>query len=456
MSEFERGMPAFDEKDFIFLAVSLPDEINYYKYRGDFAGEIEAIKKYRRGKISRAMDKRLQIELIIAREMTRNYNTGRDELLAEVREDWPEFTGEQLDRLIADGYADYILKEGGMRFSNAAAANIIKCAAPAVPGSNGSKEADFRRRGMIIAREKGYRAARIAVSLKFEVRRPAQRNGRVIRVHLPYPAITPEQSDVRLDCSTHRFKISDAEHRTAFTEAVYTPGDVFGIDYSYTIRVPYFDPDPALAKPAQGIGFVGEEYPHVRFTPLLEMTAVEIAGKERNPLILARRAYDFVTKNVVYSYMRHYLLIDNIPEYALLNRRGDCGVQALLFITLCRAMGIPARWQSGCHVTPWGVGSHDWAQFYVAPWGWMYADPSFGGGALRRGDTEGWNWYFGNLDVCRQINCTGFYRPFEPEKKFMRCDPYDNQTGEAEYDSVGLGFGETETDREVIAFEELP
>ena len=49
------------------------------------------------------------------------------------------------------------------------------------------------------------------------------------------------------------------------------------------------------------------------------------------------------------------------------NRRGDCGIMALTFITLCRLVGIPARWQSGLSVSPTGVGCHDWAMFYIAP-----------------------------------------------------------------------------------------
>ena len=49
---------------------------------------------------------------------------------------------------------------------------------------------------------------------------------------------------------------------------------------------------------------------------------------------------------------------------------------ALTFITLCRIAGIPARWESGFAVAPGDAGCHDWARFYVAPKGWMYADCS--------------------------------------------------------------------------------
>ena len=53
-------------------------------------------------------------------------------------------------------------------------------------------------------------------------------------------------------------------------------------------------------------------------------------------------------------------------------------MQALLFITLCRMSGIPARWQSGLYATEFYTGCHDWAQFYIEPYGWVFADPSFG------------------------------------------------------------------------------
>ena len=43
---------------------------------------------------------------------------------------------------------------------------------------------------------------------------------------------------------------------------------------------------------------------------------------------VARRFYDYCTTVVTYSYMREYFTITQIPEYAGLNQKGDCGVQA--------------------------------------------------------------------------------------------------------------------------------
>ena len=87
-----------------------------------------------------------------------------------------------------------------------------------------------------------------------------------------------------------------------------------------------------------------------------------------------------------------------IAELCARQLRGDCGVMAVLFITLCRIAGIPAQWQSGLSVKPGYAGCHDWAMFYIAPYGWLWADPSFGSGARRAGDQARRDHYFGNLD----------------------------------------------------------
>ena len=158
----------------------------------------------------------------------------------------------------------------------------------------------------------------------------------------------------------------------------------------------------------------------------------------------AEKIYDYITSQVKYSYMREYFLLDDIAEYCAVNQKGDCGVQALLFITLCRIVGIPARWQSGLSVTHTSVGPHDWAQFFIPPYGWLHADLSFGGSAYRAGDKKRQAFYFCNLDPFRMVANTAFQAPLFPEKKGLRADPYDNQVGECEIDGKGLMTGQFE------------
>ncbi|MFA6688263.1 MAG: transglutaminase-like domain-containing protein, partial [Sphaerochaetaceae bacterium] len=192
---------------------------------------------------------------------------------------------------------------------------------------------------------------------------------------------------------------------------------------------------------------------HIVFTPYLRALAAEIVGDETNPLVKARRIYDFITTNVMYSYVRRYDTIDDLSEYAAVNLKGDCGIQALLFITLCRICGIPARWQSGLYVTPEEIGCHDWAEFFIAPYGWLFCDCSFGGGAWRGGKTDRWNHYFGNLDVLRLPASGAIQTPFDPPKRHWRGDPIDNQRGEMEYEDAGLSHSQIDFLHRTISFE---
>ena len=191
------------------------------------------------------------------------------------------------------------------------------------------------------------------------------------------------------------------------------------------------------------------------FTPLIRAMCQEIVGDETNPLLKAKRIYEYVTDRVRYSYVRRYSTILSIPEYAAVNQKGDCGVQAVLFITLCRCAGVPARWQSGLFAAPYDIGGHDWAQFYVAPYGWLYADLSFGGSAHRLGNEERRAFYFGNLDPFRMPANLAFQHEFIPPKQFMRNDPTDNQYGECEYNDRALTLKEYSCEHTMVDIHQI-
>ena len=169
----------------------------------------------------------------------------------------------------------------------------------------------------------------------------------------------------------------------------------------------------------------------------------------------ARIFYDFITLNVKYTFMPAYFGLENIAETCARSYTGDCGVFALLFITLCRCAGIPACWQSGLTAEPDFCGGHDWARFYVAPYGWLFADTSYGTGAVRLEKEERRKFYFGNLDPFRMVANSEFMAPFTVDKDHWRADPYDNQIGEIETTDRGLCYDEYVRDKVVILCEEV-
>ena len=134
---------------------------------------------------------------------------------------------------------------------------------------------------------------------------------------------------------------------------------------------------------------------------------------------------------------------------------GDCGVFALLFLTMCRCAGIPAQWQSGLAAEPDFIGGHDWVRFYAAPFGWLYADISYGIGAVRAENEERRRFYFGNLDPYRMVANNAFQAPFTIDKNYWRTDPYDNQLGEIETSERGLRYEEYVRTKEILMCEEI-
>ena len=122
-------------------------------------------------------------------------------------------------------------------------------------------------------------------------------------------------------------------------------------------------------------------------------------------------------------------------QYCFDNMRGDCGIQGLLFTALCRIAGVPARWQSG-----WILSNmHDWAQFYVEPYGWLWADPSM---CIMDEDPEIRWFLFGNIDNTRLSANNDDGMEFDPPKWHFRSEPVDFQRGEVEWRGGNLYFGQ--------------
>ena len=464
----------FNYDDLALLTVELPDSIKNLRYSGRFNHVICEIDRlladHTHPHYDPIMVKRLELERFLATELAHDYSVPFEDMVENFREKYPNFTECNLIDLVNSGHADFMVKNDGIYFENAAYSNLRECCGnylnklvnpDFVPSPCPSEEQHDNMRHM---REHGSHSWRYKIREWMQPDEEHERPGEHVRIWLPFPAITPEQSGIQLLAASHQAYISDAPIRTVYSEFKYNTNEKFEITLEFTNTATYHDLKEAEATgelPPEVLPYLTEVEPHIVFTPYLKKLAVYLTSGTQNPLAKARRIYDYVTSHVRYSYTREYRLFDNIPMYAAVNGRGDCGVQALLFITLCRIAGVPARWQSGNAVHPprdgsYGrVGSHDWAQFYIAPYGWLPCDPSYGGGAKRRGDDEAWNWFFGNLDPYRYICCTEFQRQLDPPKTYMRLDPYDNQSGEIEYTDEALSFADVNCSKKLLEAEQL-
>jgi transglutaminase-like putative cysteine protease len=297
---------------------------------------------------------------------------------------------------------------------------------------------------------------RFRVTMTVTVETNATPAGEVIRAWLPIPRSYPFQTDFKLRRTSSRVKHLDAEPssiRSVLLEqkARKNKPTEFRIEYDYTTYGVRFGiapeqvqgcdtNDPAL------LPFLRES-PHVVFSPEMHALARQILGSETNDCRKARKFYDWIAENIKYSYALEYSTIRNLSEYCRAKGYGDCGQEALLFITLCRMSGIPARWQSGWFTFPGGKTIHDWCEIYLAPYGWMPVDPYMGIWATRyvRALTEAEqqelrDFYFGGLDQWRMSANSDHSQALRPAKRSLRSDTVDFQRGELEWGTNNIYF----------------
>jgi transglutaminase-like putative cysteine protease len=225
----------------------------------------------------------------------------------------------------------------------------------------------------------------------------------------------------------------------------------FALEYEYTTHGVWFDVKPSevqpLTQPNTTLAAFTREAPHIAFTPEMRALSREIAGAETNPYLKAKRFYDWIADHIKYSYAIEYSTIRNISEYCRTKGYGDCGQEALLFITLCRLNGIPARWQSGWSTFPGAKSIHDWSEIFIAPYGWMPVDPYMGIYATRYANSltpdqkrELRDFYFGGLDQYRMIANSDHNQELNPPKQSLRSDTVDFQRGELEWGNHNIYF----------------
>lgn len=455
-------------QDLSFMKVPLPEDVLKLKNFGDYEGALKMIRHFLSKDIPQALRKRLEIEEEIIRVMGNNeYPYTYEDALEILRANIKDFRDEELKELKEISAADWIFIDGKVHFQRRFFDNLLKTR-PAYAArviSQNQEEVKFSEIKDTILdgnikymKEHGGRTVRTQIRATIKAKKEFEEVGRKVRVHLPIPKVYQQVSNVQILASSPEIAFAapeDAPQRTVYFETELKEDQEFMVEYAYDYHIDYVELDPEKVSKEQPTFCLEEQEPHIMFTPFLRELEKELAGDETNPVLLARRFYDFVTTKIMYSYMREYFTIECIPEYCAVNQKGDCGVQALLFITLCRIAGIPAKWQSGLYVTDYYTGCHDWAQFYVEPYGWVYADCSFGGSAWRAGNKERWNYYFGNLDIYRMPSCSEVVKEFNPPKKWLRGDPVDNQRGEFEYEDHGLLYSQLEVQQELISMEDI-
>ncbi len=455
------------------LNVGLPEDILRRKLYGDLEGAVRLIDmRLARGDIPQGLRDCMTAQREMMLRTPPDYPYDRAQALARVRAYIPDFSQEEFDRRVDEGKIGWIYLNGRPSYFARFFETMCK-AEPAfarragvqMHGVESVVEADSKEgrldRCIRLMGERGSLSNRIRIRATVRLKDELFTPGMFLRAHLPLPAACEQQSEITVEGIYPKGLAApeDAPQRTVCWEGEWQENPEFSLVYSYIHTARFHDltaPGPARPLSEAALApFLVEEAPHIIFTPYLRALAAQLTDGIDSPLERARSIYDFITLNMKYTFMPAYFGLENIAENCARSFTGDCGVFALLFITLCRCAGIPAQWQSGLTAEPDFCGGHDWARFYVPEYGWLYADPSYGTAAVRAGNEDRRRFYFGNLDPYRMVANRQFQAPFTVRKAHWRADPYDNQVGELETADRGLTYGEFERTKEVLLCEEL-
>jgi hypothetical protein len=181
-----------------------------------------------------------------------------------------------------------------------------------------------------------------------------------------------------------------------------------------------------------------ERLPHIVFTDKIKDLSKEIVGDEKNPYLAAKKIFTWISTNIPWAGAIEYSTIENISDYCITNKHGDCGIKTLLFMTLCRYNGIPAKWQSGWMLHPDEVNLHDWCEIYFEGYGWVPVDQSFG--MIDSQEEHVKYFFFGSTDPYHLIVNDDYSSTLFPEKTFPRSETVDFQRGELEWRGGNLYF----------------
>ena len=268
--------------------------------------------------------------------------------------------------------------------------------------------------------------------------------GEMLRLWLPAPRVdratqfNVELIDSSSPCQLHL----ERAHASAYFEEQYDGESLnVAVKYSFSTYAQYCKEGESngTENDSDTAKYLEQVAPHTLFSENIKRVANEIIGDERRPYYMGRLLFEAMRERYPWASAREYSTIENIPEYVIEHGHGDCGQIALLFITLCRYVAIPARLVSGFMLHTGYDNLHDWCEIFIEGMGWIPVDPSFGVQKWGENDEERY-FYYGGMDGYRLVVNSDWGGEFEPKKSFIRSETVDFQRGEIESKKENIYF----------------
>ena len=384
------------------------------------------------------------------RRISLDFNKTEEQTYKQLQQYYPAITEQEMEEWEKSNTLEHRIIDGEKRYFHSAARNLF------ITQGRQSNSLDIFLQShiptIVAAAKSGTPQKPINFKIKYTltVDADAVPSGEVVKAWMPFVRKDPKNSNIKLiSTSEPEYTIADEKyaHKSIYMEKVAEAGKptIFEYIFSYDSRSEWFDFKAEDVKPYDTESelykkFTAERENHVIFSDRIKTLTDSIVGSETNPYLKSKAIFHWIYNNFPWASAREYSTIRNIPEYVLDIKHGDCGQVSLLFITMARCAGIPAKWQSGWMLHPGEVNLHDWAEVYYEGIGWVPVDQSFG--LTKSDDEDVVNFFTKGLDAYRLIVNDDFSQEFYPAKTHYRSETVDFQRGEVEWEGGNVYFNQ--------------
>ena len=439
------------------------EQVNQCIAQGEFARAEKIMNKLPK-KTRTAEAVRIDSLQTIMQRIRKDFNLTPEQGVAMIREKMPEATDAQIANWKATRKLEVMNIDGQEWWFRKSVRNLW------LLGDEFAQANEEERQQTYLTRRRYFREAmrsevdrfgvrdwrRANITFSLDVDADAVPAGEKLRVWMPFPYENGRQRNITYVEGNHpATKSVDSKHHTVYMEAIAEAGKPTHFEYTFTYEVgerhiaqqdllalvePYRT-DTELYRT-----YTASEAPHMIITDEMRALAQRIVGEEENPVMQAYKVYQWISRTYPWAGAREYSTLANIPQYVIDNGHGDCGQVTLLYITLVRALGIPARWESGWMLHPDEVNWHDWGETFFQGVGWVPTDQSFGRSAI---DTPMDAYYATGIDVYRMATNEAVGDRLDPPKTFIRSETVDFQPGEVEWRGGNLYYDKWHSHLEV-------
>ena len=429
-------------------------QVNGLMAQGEFAQAEKVMKKLPK-KVRKAEAVRIDSLQTIMGRIRKDFNMTPEQGVALIREKMPEATDAQIANWKATRKLEIMNIDGQEWWFRKSVRNLWLLGDEfAQTNQEESYESYLTRRRYFqqamrtVPDRWGVRnCQRANITFSLDVDADAVPAGETLRVWMPFPYENLRQKNIHLESSNRPVTYSQGSlHHTVYMEAVAEKGKPTHFEYTFSYDVGerhYAQQDLiAMVEPYDTNSelykrFTGDEPRHVIITDEMRALARKIVGDETHPVLQAAKIYEWIGHNLPWAGAREYSTLANIPQYVIENNHGDCGQVGLLYITLVRSLGIPARWESGWMLHPDEINWHDWCETYFEGVGWIPTDPSFGRSAVGTALND---YYATGIDLYRMASNEGVGDVLSPPKTYIRSETVDFQPGEVEWRKGNLFY----------------